>query len=59
MKNTQAKQIKWDIVDHLICEFETIDNNAYGDYSNEEREYAKAQIRRMASVLGVKNHIYL
>jgi hypothetical protein len=59
MKNTQAKQIKWDLVDHLLCNFADNTNFTFGDYSGEEREYALAQIRRIAGVLGVKNHIYL
>lgn len=59
MKHDTSRQIKWDLVDHLFCNFADTTNSTFGDYSDEEREYALAQIRRVAAILGVKNHINL
>jgi hypothetical protein len=58
MKHSQARQIKWDIVDHLLAHFAE-GEMAVADYTPEEREYAEAQIRRIAGMLNVTNHIDL
>ena len=58
MKNSQAKQIKWDLVDHLLSTFEG-GGIMTADYTPEEREYAGEQIRRIARILNVTNHIDL
>lgn len=59
MKNSQSKQIKWDIVDYLLSEFADTANSTFGDYSDEERIYARDVIKRIAANLNVKNHIFL
>lgn len=58
MKNSQARQIKWDMVDHLFTHFSE-GEIAVADYTPEEREYAHQQICRIARMLNVTNHIYL
>lgn len=58
MKHETSRQIKWDIVDHLLANFAE-GETAVADYTQEEREYANDQIRRIAAILGVKNHIDL
>jgi hypothetical protein len=58
MKQSTARQIKWDIVDHLLANFAE-GEIPVADYTPEEREYAQAQIRRVAAMLNVKNHIDL
>lgn len=58
MKHETSRQIKWDIVDHLLANFAE-GEMAVADYTQEEREYANDQIRRIAAILGVKNHIDL
>jgi hypothetical protein len=58
LKHSRARQIKWDIVDHLLCSYiesEVVAN----DYTQEERDYAIDQIRRIAKMLNVTDHIYL
>jgi len=57
MKNAQAKQIRWDLVDHLLCNY--LEGEASADYTESEREYAISQIRRIAKMLNVTDHIYL
>lgn len=57
MKNAQAKQIKWDLVDHLLSNY--LEGEASADYTESEREYAISQIRRIAKMLNVTDHIYL
>lgn len=59
MKHDTARQIKWDIVDHLLMNFTDTTNSTYGDYSDEQREYAKEVIQRIAASLNVKNHMDL
>ncbi len=58
MKNTEAKQIKWDIVDHLLSNFMESDV-VYTDYTDEQKDYARNVIKRIAANLNVQNHIYL
>jgi len=58
MKNAEAKQIKWDIVDHLLSNFMESDV-VYTDYTDEQKQYAKDVIKRIANNLNVTNHIYL
>lgn len=58
MKHETARQIKWDLVDHLLANFDE-GEMAVADYSPKEREYAKDQIRRIARMLNVTNHIDL
>jgi hypothetical protein len=57
MKHSQARQIKWDLVDALIENFR--DSETYNEYSQEEREYATSVIKRLAASLNVTNHISL
>lgn len=59
MNHSTARQIKWDIIDHLLSDFAETANSVYGDYTDEQREYAKDVIKRIAVQLNVKNHIYL
>jgi hypothetical protein len=58
MKHSATRQIKWDIIDHLLCHFAE-GEIPVADYTPEELEYARAQIRRVAAMLNVKNHIDL
>lgn len=58
MKHETARQIKWDLVDHLLTNFAE-GEMAVADYTPEQREYAKDQIRRIARMLNVTNHIDL
>lgn len=58
MNRVQAQQIKWDIVDHLLANFSE-GEMAVADYTQEDREYAQKQIRRIAEMLKVRNHIDL
>jgi hypothetical protein len=58
MKHSTARQIKWDIIDHLLSHFAE-GELAAAEYTPEELEYAQAQIRRVAAMLNVKNHIDL
>lgn len=57
MKNTQAKQIKWDLVDFALTDF--TETQTFKDYSRDEQEYALRQIKRLAAMLNVTDHIYL
>jgi hypothetical protein len=57
MNNTQAKQVKWDLVDHLLSNFTETDT--FYSYSPDEQAYALDRVKRIAALLGVKNHIYL
>lgn len=57
MKHSQARQIKWDLVDALLSDFR--DSEVYNEYSQEEREYAASVIKRLAASLNVTEHIYL
>lgn len=60
MKNAQARRIKWDIVDHLLCQVH-MDDGAHwmADWTPEERRYAVEQVERIARVLNVTDHMYL
>lgn len=57
MKNTQAKQVKWDLVDFALTDF--TETQTFKDYSRDEQEYALRQIKRLAAMLNVTDHIYL
>lgn len=57
MRSTQAKQIKWDLVDYLLCNY--AESDVTSNYTQDEREYAISQIRRIAKMLNVTDHIYL
>lgn len=58
MKHSQARQVKWDLVDKLLV---TVHNNDefMSEYTPEEREYAIEQAERFARMLNVTNHMYL
>jgi hypothetical protein len=59
MKHETARQIKWDLVDHLLVCLAEGGVALGADYTPEEREYAQGQIRRIAGMLNVRDHIYL
>jgi hypothetical protein len=60
MKHSKARQIKWDLVDHLLANFDEGESlPALLDYNKEDLEYARDQIRRIARMLNVTNHISL
>ena len=54
-----SRQIKWDLIDHLFCNFADFTNPIFEEYTEEEKEYALEVIRRMAKSLNVRNHVDL
>jgi hypothetical protein len=58
LKRDRANQIKWDIVDHLLSHFSEGEYEV-ADYTPEELGYAVKQIRRVAAMLNVTDHMDL
>lgn len=60
MKHSQARQIKWDLVDQLLTTvIDDEGHDTFSQYTDEEKAYALDQIRRMARMFNVTNHVYL
>jgi hypothetical protein len=60
MKHSKARQIKWDLVDQLLClVIEETGSPLFVEYTREDREYAIEQVKRIARTLNVTEHIYL
>lgn len=56
MNHSTARQIKWDIVDYLVCNF--VDGEIDG-YTSEDKDYVIDQIKRIALMMNVKDHVSL
>jgi hypothetical protein len=60
MKHATARQLKWNLVDHMLCmAHDDTGTGPFSDYTPEERQYNIEQVERIARMLNVKDHIYL